>query len=85
MPLGEILGGRRRRPLEDRSEASKNFAKYPFDEKDGKKYLEYICSMKGWSDKIAILNFLSQHDLTAFHVFHINSNIWTILRHLEEK
>ena len=37
--------------------ASKNLAKYPFDEKDGKKYLEGICSMKGWSDKKAILNF----------------------------
>ena len=31
--------------------ASKNFAKYPFDDKDGKKYLEDICSMKAWSDK----------------------------------
>ena len=40
--------------------ASKNLAKYPFDEKYGEKYLEGICSMKGWSDKRAILNFLSQ-------------------------
>ena len=31
--------------------ASKNLAKYPFDEKDGKKNLEGICSMKAWSDK----------------------------------
>ena len=37
--------------------ASKNLAKYPFDEKDGKKYLVDICSMKGWPDKKAILNF----------------------------
>ena len=37
--------------------ASKNLAKYLFDEKIGKKYLEGICSMKGWSDKNAILNF----------------------------
>ena len=36
---------------------SKNLAKYLFDEKIGKKYLEDICSMKGWSDKNAILNF----------------------------
>ena len=37
--------------------ASMNLAKYLFDEKIGKKYLEDICSMKGWSDKNAILNF----------------------------
>ena len=37
--------------------ASKNLAKYPLDEKDGKKYLEDICSMKGISEKKAILNF----------------------------
>ena len=52
--------------------ASKNLAKYPFDEKYGKKYLEDICSIKGWSDKKAILNFLSWHHLTALHTkFHI--------------
>ena len=28
---------------------SENLAKYPLDEKYGKKYLEDICSMKGWS------------------------------------
>ena len=37
--------------------ASKNFAKYLFDDTDGKRYLEDICSMKGWSDKNAILSF----------------------------
>ena len=37
--------------------ANKNFAKYLFDNRDGKRYLEDICSMKGWSDKNAILNF----------------------------
>ena len=37
--------------------SSKNLAKYLFDEKIGEKYLEDICSMKGWSDKNAILNF----------------------------
>ena len=31
--------------------ARKNLAKYPFDEKDGHKYLEDICPMNGWSDK----------------------------------
>ena len=29
----------------------KNLANYPFDEKDGKQYLEDLCSMKGWSDR----------------------------------
>ena len=49
----------------------KNPAKYPYDEKYGKKYLEDICSMKGKSDKNAILNFFSRHDLTALHTkFH---------------
>ena len=37
--------------------ASKNPSKYPFDEKYSKKYLEDICSMEGWSNKKAILNF----------------------------
>ena len=37
--------------------ASKNLAKYLFDGKDGKKYLEDICSMKGWSDTKVILTF----------------------------
>ena len=51
--------------------ASKNFAKYLFDDTDGKRYLEDICSMKGWSDKNAILNFFSRHDLSALHTkFH---------------
>ena len=51
--------------------ASKNFAKYLFDDTDGKRYLEDICSMKGWSEKNAILNFFSRHDLTALHTkFH---------------
>ena len=51
--------------------ASKNFAKYLFDDTDGKRYLEDICSMKGWSGKDAILNFFSRHDLTALHTkFH---------------
>ena len=36
---------------------SENLAKYPLDEKYGKKYLEDICSMNGWSDKKAILSF----------------------------
>ena len=37
--------------LEDQLNVTgKNLAKYTLDEKDGKKYLEYICSMKGWSD-----------------------------------
>ena len=40
--------------------ASKNFAKYLFDDTDGKRYLEDICSMKGWSDKNAILSVFSQ-------------------------
>ena len=39
--------------------ASKNLAKYPFDEKYGEKYLEGICSMKGWSDRKTILNLIS--------------------------
>ena len=47
--------------------ASKNLAKYPFDEKDGKKNLEDICSMHGWSDRNAILTSFSQHNLTAQH------------------
>ena len=51
--------------------ASKNFAKYLFDDTDGKRYLEDICSMKGPSEKNAILNFFSWHDLTALHTkFH---------------
>ena len=37
--------------------ARKNLTKYLFDEKDGNKYLEDICSMNGWSDKKAILSF----------------------------
>ena len=37
--------------------ARKKLAKYLFDEKDGNKYLEDICSMNGWSDKDAILIF----------------------------
>ena len=37
--------------------ASKNFAKYLFDDTDGKIYLEDIFFMKGRSDKKAILNF----------------------------
>ena len=37
-----------------------------------KKYLEDICYMKGWSDKKAILSFISRHNLTALHTkFHI--------------
>ena len=36
--------------------ASKNLASF-FYEKIGKQYLEDICSMKGWSDNNAILNF----------------------------
>ena len=39
--------------------ASKNLPKYPFHEKYGKKYLEDICSMNGWSDKNSILSFFS--------------------------
>ena len=38
--------------------ADKNFAKYLFDDTDGKRYSEDICSMKGWSDKNAILEFI---------------------------
>ena len=34
--------------------ANKNLTKYLFHDKDGKRYLEDICSMKGWSDKKAI-------------------------------
>ena len=50
----------------------KKLAKYPFDEKDGDKYLEEICCMNGWSDKNAILSFFSWHNLTAIHTkFHI--------------
>ena len=47
--------------------ASENLAKYPFDEKYGKKYLKDVCPMKGWSDKKAILSFISRHNLTALH------------------
>ena len=47
--------------------ARKNLAKYPFDEKDGNKYLEDICSMHGWSDRNAILTSFSRHNLTAQH------------------
>ena len=43
--------------------ASKNLAKYSFDDKDGRKYLEDICSLNGWSDKKAILSFFSRYDL----------------------
>ena len=51
--------------------AGKNFAKYLFDDTDGKGYLEDICSMKGWSGKNAILNFFSRHDQIALHTkFH---------------
>ena len=54
--------------------ASKNLAKYPFDEKDGKKYLEDICSMKGCSGKKAMLTFFSRHDLTALYAeFFVNN------------
>ena len=49
--------------------------KYPFDEKDGKKYLEDICSMKGWSDKKAILNFFSRRDLYIYCMY-ITSQIF---------
>ena len=50
--------------------ACKNLASF-FYEKIGKQYLEDICSMKGWSDKNAILNFFSRLDLTALHTkFH---------------
>ena len=67
--------------------ASKNFAKYLFDDTDGKSYLEDICSMKGWSDKNAILNFFSRHDLTALHTkFHIcYSALSWLLTKSEEK
>ena len=52
--------------------ARKKLAKYPFDEKDGKKYLKDICSMNGWTDKNAILSFFSWHNLTSLHTkFHI--------------
>ena len=52
--------------------ARKNLAKYLFDEKDGNKYLEDICSMNGWSDINAILSFFSRHKQTALHTkFHI--------------
>ena len=55
--------------------ARKNLANYPFDEKDGNKYLKDICSMNGWSDKNAILSFFSWHNLTALHTtFHICEN-----------
>ena len=52
--------------------ASKNLAKYPFDEKDGKKYLEDICSMimKGCSGKNAMLNFFFKHVVTSVHQRH---------------
>ena len=50
--------------------ASKNLASF-FYEKIGKQYLEDICSMKGWSDKDAILNLFSRHNLSALHTkFH---------------
>ena len=50
---------------------NKNFAKYPFDDTDSKRYLEDICSMKGWSDKDAILNLFSRLNLSALHTkFH---------------
>ena len=47
---------------------NKKLAKYPFDEKDGKKD---ICSMNDCSEKNAILNFFSKHNLAALHTkFH---------------
>ena len=46
---------------------SKLLSKYPFDDKDGKTYMENICSMKGWSNKNVILNFFSRCNLTALH------------------
>ena len=52
--------------------ARKNLAKCPFDEKDGNKYFEDICSLNGWSDKNAVLSFFSRHNMTALHAkFHI--------------
>ena len=66
---------------------SENLAKYPLDEKYGKKYLEDICSMNGWSDKKAILSFFSRHNLTALHTkFHIcYSALSWLLTKSEEK
>ena len=46
---------------------SKNFAKYLFDDTDGKRYLEDICSMKGWFDKNAIGTFFSARPSWSAH------------------
>ena len=43
--------------------ANKNFAKYLFDDTDGKRYLEDICSMKGWSETFRTITGLTKQDM----------------------
>ena len=68
---------------------NKNLAKYLFDEKIGKKYLEDICSMKGWSDKNAILNFfLTRPNCFTHQISYLSDppfTFYAILHHLEGK
>ena len=45
------------------NDVASKIAKYLFDDKVGNEFLEDICSIRGSSDKNAILNVISQHNI----------------------